>query len=516
MPSLSKELNLLRKNDPTLTEFSVKDRHDCMQQYFHRLGRALKRNTHVSSLQLCIGTSWMTRLELEISSIRASPVLAFLRSSNSLRKVVLYGDAEDEVIGSFLESLAANPNIEELRVEMCASPPALRILESATCTFKSLCVQVEDRHQSAVVTSVMKAHRTLEQLTLLFVSFGLDGELNVIESVLDHPTLHSLNIARALQSPDDIDIDYTHIVDATSALLESTKKLDSLTIDFYFDKSMAERFLQALRRNESLTKLTFHDAVFDDEAIPIFVEYMMERKVTKGFSELSFTGVNFFETGFCFPGNLMAQCLNSPSGASVKVLSVDTFALFDGLWSGLNATEMNKSRMLQCIKLPIVQAETGNDEINAALSKSEGDMIRLVPDLLYLRELWLGPAPNDVDALVRAIRENSSLHTVRFNPVNPVLDPFDEWEDDEILLHAFGARNANLLALLGRPNDDVASTTESPISRLVPMLFSVAKQTPRAAANYMLAGLLSLKVDKSSTRRTLQNTLPQVTKKPCV
>jgi hypothetical protein len=521
MPSLSKELNLLRKNDPTLTEFSNKN---LSRSKFRDFGLALKGNTHLSSLHLFIGSSWMTRQVLEVRALRASPVLSFLRSSESLRKVVLGGYFEDDdetdgdtVMQCVLESIAENPSIIDLGVSegLCVSPAAMQILKASKCSFQSLNLSVWDSDQSTAVASVLTAHQTLLRLSLTFRLIELDGDLKTIKSVFHHGTLRDLTIIVMLEVQNrDIT---THIVDATSALLESTSHLDNLTIDFYFDKIGVERFLEALRRNESLTKLTFDNAMFDDEVIPIFFEYMMGRNVTKGFSELSFRAVNFFETDFCFPGNLMAQCLNGPSGASVKVLGVDSFASLDGLWSGLNATEMNKSRMLQCIKLPIVQDETGDDEIDAALRKSQGDMIRLVPDLLYLRELWLGQVPNDVDALVDAISENSSLHTIRFNPVfNPVLDPFDEREDDEILFHEFGARNANLLALLARPSDDVASTTESPISRLVPMLFSVAKETPRAAANYMLAGLLSLKVDKSSTRRTLQNTLPQVTKKPRV
>jgi hypothetical protein len=76
MTSLSEELILLRNNDPTFTEFSVEDLYDCKRRYFDRLGRALKRNTHVSSLHLCIGNTWMTRQELEVSSLRASPVLS--------------------------------------------------------------------------------------------------------------------------------------------------------------------------------------------------------------------------------------------------------------------------------------------------------------------------------------------------------------------------------------------------------------------------------------------------------
>jgi hypothetical protein len=156
--------------------------------------------------------------------------------------------------------------------------------------------------------------------------------------------------------------------------------------------------------------------------------------------------------------------VNGPSGAFVKVLGVDSFASLDGLWNGLDAIDMNKSRMLHCIKLPSVQDESVDDEtINSALRKSMDDMVRLIPNLLYLRELWLGQVPNDVGIFVR-------------------VDPFDQSKDIERFLCAFGDRNAKLLARLDCPNDDSTSTLESPAIRLFPTLFSVAKQTPRVTS----------------------------------
>jgi hypothetical protein len=80
----------VRRNDPTTgnTEFSV----DYPPRgYFGRLGIALAANTHVSSLQLWIWHRFLTRQELETILIRTSPALSFLRSSESLRKVVLEG-----------------------------------------------------------------------------------------------------------------------------------------------------------------------------------------------------------------------------------------------------------------------------------------------------------------------------------------------------------------------------------------------------------------------------------------
>jgi hypothetical protein len=90
------------------------------------------------------------------------------------------------------------------------------------------------------------------------------------------------------------------------------------------------------------------------------------------------------------------------------------------------------------------------------------------------------------------MRENSSLRIVRFNDG---VKPFDQMDDVEYFLRAFGDRNANLLALLDGSNDDSTATLESPAIHLFPTLFSVAKQTARVTSTYMLAGLLALKED---------------------
>jgi hypothetical protein len=130
----------------------------------------------------------MNSSELEISSLRASPVLFFLRSSESLRKVDLNVYGEDG--GCVLQSIMENPYIEDLTVVgISIRPSTLRIVESTTYSFKRLAISVATAEESAAVAAVLTAHQTLEHLSLFFLSFGLDGELNVIESVIRHPTL---------------------------------------------------------------------------------------------------------------------------------------------------------------------------------------------------------------------------------------------------------------------------------------------------------------------------------------
>jgi hypothetical protein len=277
MASFSQDLSLLRKNDPTCTEFSNEN---LSPSEFRRLGLALKGNTHISSLHLFVGPSWITRQGLKICSLRSSPVLFFLRSSDSLRKFVLDGDFDDtddtdrdEVIQCVLESIAENPNINDMRVseDLCVSPAAMRVLEASKCSFQSLKLSVWNADQSAAVASVLTAHQTLERLFLTFRSIELDGDLNAIESVYQHGTLRDLDIQVYPDESNDNTDDFTNIVDATSALLESTSNLESITIDFHFDQIRAKRFANALHQNVTLTKLNFANANFDDDAIRIFL-----------------------------------------------------------------------------------------------------------------------------------------------------------------------------------------------------------------------------------------------------
>jgi hypothetical protein len=66
---LSRLLALVRRNDPTMTEFAV----DCpLRGYFGRVVRALAANTHVSSLQVWIGTGLDWESMYDASGARSS------------------------------------------------------------------------------------------------------------------------------------------------------------------------------------------------------------------------------------------------------------------------------------------------------------------------------------------------------------------------------------------------------------------------------------------------------------
>jgi hypothetical protein len=185
--------------------------------------------------------------------------------------------------------------------------------------------------------------------------------------------------------------------------------------------------------------------------------------------------------------------LSSPFGGGVRTLYVDTFASLDGLWSELEATKENQSRILHCIKMPTVENETGDAEDDRALRLSNEAMLRLVPDLLYLRQLWIGQVPQDVDGFVRSMQKNSSLHEVRFNPD---IDRSEELEKVEYFLRTCGERNSNLPTLLVghqqlQVDGNYAPSLEDSTISLLPELFSAAQQMPRVALGYMLTALLA-------------------------
>jgi hypothetical protein len=251
-----------------------------------------------------------------------------------------------------------------------------------------------------------------------------------------------------------------------------------------------------LRPNESLQKLTFADAMFDD-AIPTFVAYLTTRSMM---IDLSFTTVSCFQTDGVFPGKRIAEFLSGPSGAGVKALCVEAIASLDGLWSRLNATEVNQSRTLRCVKLPSVD-DTGDDAVSVALRVSNEAMMRPVPDLFYLRKLWLGQVPRDVDVFLRIMKENSSLHEVRFNADIS----FKKSEVAEFFLDLFGECNAKLPALVAghqqlKPGGKYAPALEGSTVSLLPEIFSATQQMPRMAPTYMLTALLASLEEVGLTR----------------
>jgi hypothetical protein len=495
------QLTFGRQVDPTFSQFSYK--HDPLP-YHHEEGQVFAGdNVNVSSLYLPIGSLMVEDWSFELCLIRTTPVFDFVRSSASLREVDVCGSADmefiedDRVFRRLLQSIVQSPTIQVLSVIANISPCIFGILDDS---FQSMAVQVNGRYQSALVTTALMAHRTLQQLFLTFRSSGLDGELSVIKSVLYHPTLCNLKIAADLVSRSGIGD--THLINATSALLEdSASKLQSLTIQFHFDENGAERFVEALRQNESLKMLTFADGDFSDEAITVFVDYLMDRDGSTGFSELTFYEFAFEPDG-CFPGERIAQFVNSRHGAGVKVLGLNSFASLIGFWSGLNAAAMNNSRMLQCIKLCTV-GRTGDDDDAVALRNSQADMLRVVPDLLHLRELWVGQVPSNVGVFVDAMKKNSSLHDIGFNDD---VAPFDQSNAVEHLLAAFGERNAKLPALLIghqelESNGIHSFSLEDSTIRLLPKLLSASKQMPRVAPTYMLSALLASCDDVGPTWR---------------
>jgi hypothetical protein len=490
------QLTFGRQVDPSFSQHKFSNERGPLPHHGHVQGQAFPGNdAQVSLLGLPIWSLMVEDWSIELCLIRANPVFDFVLTSASLRLVSVYGKsndfiADDRVIRRLLQSIVQNPSILVLNVDANISPFVFGILDGS---FQSLEVEVNGRHQSALVTTVLMAHRTLQQLSLSFYSFGLDGELTVIESVLYHPTLCNLKIAAALNSP--IDIEYANAINATSALLEdSASKLESLSIEFHFDENGAERFVEALRQNESLKMLTFASGKFDDEAISVFFDYLMDRDGSTGFSELTFFSKNtlFFETEDCFPGERIAQFVNGQYGAGAKVLGVKSFASLNGFWSGLNAAAMNDSRMLQCVKLPTVNYSR-DDQVTVALRNSQADMLRIIPHLLHLCELWIGQVPSNVGVFMEAMKKNSSLHDIRFNDD---VAPFDQLNVVEHLLVAFGERNANLPALLVghqqlESNGMYTSSLEDSTIRLLPQFLSAAQQMPGMAPTYMLSALLA-------------------------
>jgi hypothetical protein len=131
------------------------------------------------------------------------------------------------------------------------------------------------------------------------------------------------------------------------------------------------------------------------------------------------------------------------------------------------------------------------------------EMVHVLPNLLYLRELWLLQVPHDVDYFMYALRKNSSLHEVCFGD-NVDLDRL---EDIAHLLEAFGQRNANLPAMLVdfqqlESNGMYTSSLEDSVVSLLPELLFVSLQMPRVAPTYMLSALLASHAKVGPTRRT--------------
>jgi hypothetical protein len=473
----------LQSNDRTLTRVSTDI---VMGARIDRLVAALQANTHVSSLKL---RGWRCSLDsdlqgaynLQSAALRPfRALLSFLRHSQSLQSVQL-------------RSFCAH-GLRDLVVAICANPIIVTMDLGSTDDTDTLSFAIGNPAPSwtslkrlgmpvsaeavELAEEFFLSLETLEYLELKFDDFGSAWRrFMAIARVADHPTVTDLKLELPFDTNNDA------IIHNLSSLLVSTNLLSSLTINFYFDESIATAFVDALRQNQSLTALTFDSCYFDDtdETIPIFVDFFQNVNVKSPSSirALSFASVNLVSEN-CFTGRQLSELVAGPGGGGIESLDLVEFhyCWMSGLWSGLEANA--QSRTLRSIKLP----QLIWDSVYLAAVQSDFDaMLRHLPAMLYLRTVSFdGPLPN-MQAFLGAIRVNGSLHDVAFTAralsftvISTTVKGF---------LDACGERNALLPDLLQFDEQSMA-----PVA-LFPTLCAASQQTPRMAPNLLLAGLLA-------------------------
>jgi hypothetical protein len=100
----------LRRNDPIVTQVEeIFDAH-----YGPCLGDALQGNTHVSFLELDLSNGFLVSEKLDINSAHVSPLLSFVRQSQSLRKVRFAVGERPDYLPYFMEAFLQNPFITDL------------------------------------------------------------------------------------------------------------------------------------------------------------------------------------------------------------------------------------------------------------------------------------------------------------------------------------------------------------------------------------------------------------------
>jgi hypothetical protein len=241
--------NLLRKNDPRITEIRSSDyKYPKDRKPYHGIGKALKGNTHITAIQVQLGRLYTLEEEVEEEcwcydyldseevedlveegAESAEPLLSYIRSCSSLRalKFSIIGKewnlVNGRLAGLFYQAISDNPRsgLEELQVDkweeidipeeefshLLATQPLKRLtLRAGVSQTPDILEDLETNSLSFTAPWLNKALHScpsLEYLSLLdLATHGGCVELNglfdsVISSLGSHPCLRELRVRTA-------------------------------------------------------------------------------------------------------------------------------------------------------------------------------------------------------------------------------------------------------------------------------------------------------------------------------
>jgi hypothetical protein len=415
------------------------------------------------------------RPTLPTSGDRIAPLLQYIRSGPALWDVHLAGHGE--YMGYLIDAVADSPHVVNVKIDSSGNhfpissdptypPQALGRLLTTNKKLESLSVPVVE--SNGILPNAFKSNQTTEELKLRFHELPADEEVEVVQGLLDHPTLRTLDLVLIRCSSQ------ATLIGALSSVLPSLLSLAHLALFYDFDVEEVELLTQGLHTNRSIVKLSLQGS-FTPLAATAFVEYMQTQNGvgTSGITFLSLCALRSYDVT-----RLTAKLLDGPRG------------------SGLQSFEVH--RVLDDSEIPEWEVMVHNKTLTTLkvhfITLSE--CAQFVPKLSGMADY--------AKALCNAVKQNASLHQVLLSKSNIGKTVFGEaWYDKVVRqVKACGERNRLLPQLLANIHDEASKSDPRNTSNdhshgvvpqtltlsQIPTLLRVAQQ----ARNHLFQGLMSL------------------------
>jgi hypothetical protein len=318
----------VRHNDPSVTELLASTDSPLLCS---NLGDALLGNTHVSSLTFQITNSGFILAQM-------SSLLSFVRHSQSLRKVRFTFSNAAAHVPACMEALLQNPWITDLYINTIDTVPgAIPPIEIGPIihskpNLKVLNVTVEETDHSA--SEALSTNKTIETLRLDFCRNTSQEAGLIFRTIANHPRITCLDLCFWRDKT-------MACCDGLCFLLATTTVLVHLIVDFPIDVHSAERLVEALHANQTLTTLHIPVYFLEEPGVEsVLVPYMRTRNGV-GTSRIR-TLIVASMHAYSRPWHSVAQILEGPYGSGLDSIKLD-WSRGPGLWAHLAKYEQSSN-----------------------------------------------------------------------------------------------------------------------------------------------------------------------------
>jgi hypothetical protein len=412
----------LQRNDPTL-DFVCASHWKWPEGYLRPMGEAILHNTVVTELDLhmtemvpvSLDAEDIQESDMEATALAAEPLLRYLRSSPSLRRVSLNEDISGACVENpalhwlccnVLKAIAERPILVKLCLWIAVPMQEFADLLSGTQTVRYLELNVDCLHSGGdddrlstikpLTIQALRANQSLETLRLLHYDENSSlWSKDLLEPLASHPNLQCIKLfccGFPISIPKTLPL-----------VLQQSTTLQEIAFEQYdIGKKSWNKVIKALQLNSSVQRLVLEDCRFTGKkAIEYFIQaFQATRKIVNndGTPDRNIVEVSLCSSRLLFDEFTLAKVLGQIWKDPVKP----------------RRARQEGHSFLQTTSLCVACARCGLKDVAENL-----------PHATHLRALSTKESRNihgdslchcngnlNADALVRAVQCNGSLHSV--------------------------------------------------------------------------------------------------------